>query len=153
MGWMKANRLKSQSDKTEMQLLMMMWLAMDMLFSPFQIGLHSLLRIQSLLELLLDPAIFMDVQVGAVLRNTIQQIGLVHQLELFLEKHDLAKSHILVVVVCLNYCRALCTDQNAASRLTSICCSGHISPVLRNLHFTSLLPGASQSTASALQNL
>ncbi|KAF7251190.1 Enteropeptidase [Varanus komodoensis] len=119
MGWMRANKLKLNPDKTEV-----------------------------LLGVLLDPELSLEAQVTAVARNTFLQLWLIHQLRPFLENDCLGTVTHVLVTSRLDFCNTLyvglplkmvqilqLVQNRAASLLTGTGRCSHITPVLRQLHW------------------
>ncbi|KAF7239466.1 putative RNA-directed DNA polymerase from transposon BS [Varanus komodoensis] len=124
MGWMRANKLKLNPDKTEV---------LD--------KVHGL-------GVLLDPQLSLEAQVTAVARSTFFQLQLIHQLCPYLENDCLATVTHALVTSRLDFCNALYVGlplktvrilqlvQNRAARLlTGTGRYVHMTPVLRQLHW------------------
>ncbi|KAF7250254.1 hypothetical protein EYD10_03943 [Varanus komodoensis] len=122
MGWMRANKLKLNPDKTEVLLVGGSGLRMEdlgLVLNGVALPLRD--RVHSL-GVLLDPELSLEAQVTVVARSAFLQLRLIHQLRPFLENDCLVR--ILQLV------------QNRAARLlmgTGHC--SHITPVLRQLHW------------------
>ncbi|KAF7254422.1 hypothetical protein EYD10_00127 [Varanus komodoensis] len=125
MGWMRANKLKLNPDKTEV-----LW---D--------------KVRSL-GVLLDPELSLEAQVTAAARSAFLQLRLIHQLCPYLEFDCLATVTHALVTSRLDFCNALYMGlplktvrilqlvQNRAARL--LMGTGryvHMTPVLRQLHW------------------
>ncbi|KAF7254753.1 Formin-2, partial [Varanus komodoensis] len=148
MGWMRANKLKLNPDKTEVLLvggsgLRMgdLGLVLNGVALPLRDRVHSL-------GVLLDPELFLEAQVMAVARSAFLQLRLIHQLRPFLENDCLVTVTHTLITSRLDFCNALYVGlplktvrilqlvQNRAARLltgTGHC--SHITPVLRQLHW------------------
>ncbi|KAF7246017.1 putative RNA-directed DNA polymerase from transposon BS [Varanus komodoensis] len=148
MGWMRANKLKLNPDKTEVLLVGGSGLGMgDLGLVLNGVALPLRDRVRSL-GVLLDPELSLEAQVTAVARSAFLQLRLIHQLHPFLENDCLATVTHALVTCRLDFCNALCVGlplktvqilqlvQNRAARLltgTGHC--SHITPVLRQLHW------------------
>uniref|UniRef100_A0A803SUK8 Reverse transcriptase domain-containing protein n=1 Tax=Anolis carolinensis TaxID=28377 RepID=A0A803SUK8_ANOCA len=107
MGWMRANKLKLNPDKTEVLQVSRMsdrgigWL-------PVLDGVALSLKAQVCsLGVLLDSALTLDAQVSAVAGRAFAQLKLVRQLRPYLVKSDLAMVVHALVTSRLDYCNAL----------------------------------------------
>ncbi|XP_053112476.1 uncharacterized protein LOC128327575 [Hemicordylus capensis] len=146
MGWMWANKLKLNPDKTEV-LLVSRRANRDEEILPVLDGVALPLKEQvRSLWVLLDPALLLGAQVEAVARGAFARLQLVHQLCPFLEKADLATVTHALVTSQLDYCNTLYVGlplkniqklqlvQNAAARvLTGAAWWEHITPILKEL--------------------
>ncbi|KAF7251291.1 Dystrophin, partial [Varanus komodoensis] len=148
MGWMRANKLKLNPDKTVVLLLGGSGLGMgdlDLVLNGVALPLRD--RVCSL-GVLLDPELSLEAQVMAVVRSTFLQLRLIHQLRPFLENGCLATVTHALVTSQLDFCNVLYVGlplktvrilqlvQNRAARLlmgTGRC--SHITPVLCQLHW------------------
>ncbi|KAF7239825.1 Ran-binding protein 17 [Varanus komodoensis] len=148
MGWMRANKLKLNPDKTEVLLVgdSSSWvgdlgLALDGVALPLKDRVHSL-------GLLLDPELSLEAQVTAVARSAFLQLRLIHQLRHYLEEDCLATVTHALVTSRLDFCNALYVGlplktvwilqmvQNGAARmLLGTGRYSHITPVLFQLHW------------------
>ncbi|XP_053106346.1 uncharacterized protein LOC128325025 [Hemicordylus capensis] len=151
MGWMWANTLKLNLDKTEVLLVSRranrdeeILLVLDGVALPLKEQVRSL-------GVLLDPALLLEAQVEAVARGAFAWLRLVRQLRPFLEKADLATVTHALVTSRLDYCNALYVGlplknirklqlvQNAAARVLSGAARWeHIIPILKELHWLSV---------------
>uniref|UniRef100_A0A803TMD6 Reverse transcriptase domain-containing protein n=1 Tax=Anolis carolinensis TaxID=28377 RepID=A0A803TMD6_ANOCA len=107
MGWMRANKLKLNPDKTEVLQVSRMsdrgigWLpVLDGAALPLKAQVRSL-------GVLLDSALTLDAQVSAVAGRAFAQLKLVRQLRPYLVKSDLATVVHALVTSRLDYCNAL----------------------------------------------
>ncbi|KAF7246415.1 Serine/threonine-protein kinase RIO3 [Varanus komodoensis] len=148
MGWMRANKLKLNPDKTEVLLVG---------GSGFREGELNLVlnrvalpprdKVRSL-GVLLDPELSLEAQVTAAARSAFLQLRLIHQLRPYLECDCLATVTHALVTSRLDFCNALYVGlplkmvrtlqlvQNRAARL--LMGTGryvHMTPVLRQLHW------------------
>ncbi|KAF7249404.1 5-hydroxytryptamine receptor 4, partial [Varanus komodoensis] len=148
MGWMRANKLKLNLDKTEVLLVGRSGFGeggFDLVLNGVALLLRD--RVRSL-GVLLDPELSLEAQVTAVARSAFLQLQLIHQLCPFLENDCLATVIHALVTSRLDFCNALYVGlplktvrifqllQNRAARLlmgTGRC--SHITPVLRQLHW------------------
>ncbi|KAF7243518.1 putative RNA-directed DNA polymerase from transposon BS, partial [Varanus komodoensis] len=90
MGWMRANKLKLNPDKTEVLLVGGLGLRMgDLGLVLNGVALPLRDRVRSL-GVLLDPELSLEAQVMAVARSAFLQLRLIHQLRPFLENDCLA---------------------------------------------------------------
>ncbi|KAF7245267.1 Lysophospholipid acyltransferase 1 [Varanus komodoensis] len=148
MGWMRANKLKLNPDKTEVLLVSGSGLGMgDLGLVLNGVALPLKDRVRSL-GVLLNPELSLEVQVMAVVRSAFLQLRLIHHLHPFLENDCLATVTHVLVTSRLDFCNALYMGlllktvrilqlvQNRAARLlTGTECCSHITPVLRRLHW------------------
>ncbi|KAF7251321.1 MAP3K7 C-terminal-like protein [Varanus komodoensis] len=148
MGWMRANKLKLNPDKTEVLLVGGSDFEMrDLGLVLNGVALPLRDRVLSLGELL-DPELSLEAQVMAVARSAFLQLRLIHQLRPFLENDCLATVTHALVTSRLGFCNTLYMGlplktvqilqlvQNRAARLltgTGHC--SHITPVLCQLHW------------------
>ncbi|KAF7254503.1 Beta-tectorin [Varanus komodoensis] len=148
MGWMRANKLKLNPDKTEVLLVGgsgfgegEVTLALNGVALPPRDKVRSL-------GVLLDPELSLEAQVTAVARSAFLQLRLIHQLRPYLENDCLATVTHALVTSRLDFCNALYVGlplkmvrilqlvQNRAARLlTGTGRYGHMTPVLRQLHW------------------
>ncbi|KAF7234592.1 Vomeronasal type-2 receptor 26 [Varanus komodoensis] len=151
MGWMRANKLKLNPDKTEVLLVGESGSGMgdlDLALNGVALPLKD--RVRSL-GALLNPELSLEAQVTAVARSPFLQLQLIHQLRPYLENDCLATVTHALVTSRLDFCNALYMGlplktvrilqlvQNRAARLltgTGRC--SHITPVLRQLHWLPL---------------
>ncbi|KAF7239998.1 Pro-neuregulin-1, membrane-bound isoform [Varanus komodoensis] len=141
IGWMRANKLSLNPDKTEVLLVGGDFdPVMDRVALPLKDRVHSL-------GVLLDPELSLEFQVVAVARSAFLQLRLIHQLCPYLNKHSLATVIHALVTSHLDYCnplyvglplktvRILQLVQNIAARLlTGTGRYSHITPILYQLH-------------------
>ncbi|KAF7242353.1 putative RNA-directed DNA polymerase from transposon BS [Varanus komodoensis] len=107
MGWMRANKLKLNPDKTEVLLVGGSGLGMGDLGLVLN-GVALPLRDRVLsLGVLLDPELSLEAQVTAVARSTFLQLRLIHQLRAFLENDCLATVTHALVTSRLDFCNVL----------------------------------------------
>ncbi|KAF7247673.1 Poly(rC)-binding protein 3, partial [Varanus komodoensis] len=148
MGWMRANKLKLNPDKTEVLLVG---------GSGFREGDLNLVlngvalpprdKVRSL-GVLLDPELSLEAQVTTAARSAFLQLRLIHQLRPYLEYDCLATVTHALVTSRLDFCNALYVGlplktvrilqlvQNRAARLlTGTGRYVHMTPVLRQLHW------------------
>ncbi|KAF7252767.1 putative RNA-directed DNA polymerase from transposon BS [Varanus komodoensis] len=148
MGWMRANKLKLNPDKTEVLLVGGLGFGMgdfDLVLNGVALPLKD--RVHSL-GVLLNPELSLEAQVTEVVRSAFLQLQLVHQLHPYLENYCLATVTHALVTSRLDFCNTLYVGlplkmvqilqlvQNRAARLltgTGHC--SHITPVLRQLHW------------------
>ncbi|KAF7249279.1 Peroxisome proliferator-activated receptor gamma coactivator 1-beta [Varanus komodoensis] len=148
MGWMRANKLKLNPDKTEVLLVGGSGFRegeLNLVLNGVALPLRD--KVCSL-GVLLDPELSLEAQVTAVARSAFLQLQLIHQLRPYLEydclatvTHALVTSHLdfcnaLYVGLPLKMVRILQLVQNRAARLltgTGRCV--HMTPVLRQLHW------------------
>uniref|UniRef100_R4GDA2 Reverse transcriptase domain-containing protein n=1 Tax=Anolis carolinensis TaxID=28377 RepID=R4GDA2_ANOCA len=107
MGWMRANKLKLNPDKTEVLQVSRMpdrgigWQpVLDGVALPLKAQVRSL-------GVLLDSSLTLDAQVSAVAGRAFAQLKLVRQLRPYLVKSDLAMVVHALVTSRLDYCNAL----------------------------------------------
>ncbi|KAF7244471.1 Ubiquitin-conjugating enzyme E2 U [Varanus komodoensis] len=148
LGWMRANKLKLNPDKTEVLLVGGSGLGigdLGLVLNGVAIPLRD--RVRSL-GVLLDPELSLEAQVTVVARSTFLQLRLIHQLRPFLENDCLATVTHALVTSRLDFCNALyvglplktvrilqLVQNRAASLLTGTGRCSHITPVLRQLHW------------------
>uniref|UniRef100_A0A670ISF5 Reverse transcriptase domain-containing protein n=1 Tax=Podarcis muralis TaxID=64176 RepID=A0A670ISF5_PODMU len=147
-GWMAANRLRLNPDKTEV----LFWgdrgwagvgdsLVLNGVTVPLKDQVHSL-------GVILDSQLSMEAQVNSVSRVAVYQLHLVRRLRPYLPADCLARVVHALVISRLDYCNALYVGlplkvtqklqliQNAAAGLgTGSGRRDHITPVLRDLHW------------------
>ncbi|KAF7250405.1 Vacuolar protein sorting-associated protein 13A [Varanus komodoensis] len=148
MGWMRANKLKLNPDKTEVLLVGgssfgegELNQVLNGVALPLRDKVHSL-------GVLLDPELSLEAQVTAVARSAFFQLRLIHQLRPYLEYDCLATVTHALVTSRLDFCNALYVGlplkmvrilqlvQNRAARLlTGTGRYVHMTPVLRQLHW------------------
>ncbi|KAF7244371.1 putative RNA-directed DNA polymerase from transposon BS [Varanus komodoensis] len=107
MGWMKANKLKFNPDKTEILLVggLGSWVGdFDLVLNGVALPLKD--RVRSL-GVLLDPELSLEAQVTVVARSTFLQLWLIHQLRPYLENDCLAIVTHALVTSQLDFCYAL----------------------------------------------
>uniref|UniRef100_A0A8D2L4R7 Reverse transcriptase domain-containing protein n=1 Tax=Varanus komodoensis TaxID=61221 RepID=A0A8D2L4R7_VARKO len=147
MGWMRANKLELNPDKTEVLLVGGLGFGvgdLDLVVNGVALPLRD--RVRSL-GVLLDAELSLEAQVTAVARSAFLQLRLIHQLHPYLEDDCLATVTHALGTSRLDFCNALYVGlplktvqilqlvQNRAARLltgTGHC--SHITPVLRQLH-------------------
>ncbi|KAF7249994.1 putative RNA-directed DNA polymerase from transposon BS [Varanus komodoensis] len=148
MGWMRANKLKLNPDKTEVLLVGGSGFGegeLNLVLNGVALPLRDKVRS---LGVLLDPELSLEAQVTAVARSAFLQLRLIHQLRPYLENdclatvtHALVTSHldfcnVLYVGLPLKTVRILQLVQNrAATLLTGTGRYVHMTPVLRQLHW------------------
>ncbi|KAF7250196.1 Cytoplasmic polyadenylation element-binding protein 1 [Varanus komodoensis] len=148
MGWMRANKLKHNPDKTEILLVGGSDLGMGDLGLVLKgVAFPPRGRVHSL-GVPLDPELSLEAQVTVVARSAFLQLRLIHQLCPLLGNDCLATVTHALVTSRLDFCNALYVGlplkmvrilqlvQNRAARLlmgTGRC--SHITPVLRQLHW------------------
>ncbi|KAF7238180.1 Complement C1q-like protein 3 [Varanus komodoensis] len=106
MGWMRANKLSLNPDKTEVLLVCSAGLqvggfdpVLDGVALPLKDRVHSL-------GVLLDPELSLEFQVAVVARSAFLQLRLIHQLRPYLDEHSLATVIHALVTSRLDYCNA-----------------------------------------------
>ncbi|KAF7241564.1 Signal peptide peptidase-like 2A [Varanus komodoensis] len=107
MGWMRANKLKLNPDKTEVLLVggSNSWVGdLGLVLNGVALPLRD--RVRSL-GVLLDPELSLEAQVTAVARSAFLQLRLIHQLRPFLENDCLATVTHALVTSRLVFCNAL----------------------------------------------
>ncbi|KAF7250878.1 Protein translocase subunit SecA [Varanus komodoensis] len=148
MGWMRAYKLKLNSDKMEVLLVggLSSWVGdLDLVLNGVALPLKD--RVHSL-RVLLNPELTLEAQVSAVARSAFHQLRLIHQLRRYLEDNCLATVTHPLVTSRLDFCNALYMGlslktvrilqmvQNRATRL--LMRTGHyshITPVPYQLHW------------------
>ncbi|KAF7246443.1 Protein NEL [Varanus komodoensis] len=143
MGWMRANKLKLNPDKTEVLLVG----GSGFGEGDLKVALPPRDKVRSL-GVLLDPELSLEAQVTAAARSAFLQLRLIHQLHPYLEYNCLATVTHVLVTSRLDFCNALYVGlplkmvqilqlvQNRAARLlTGTGCYVHMTPVLRQLHW------------------
>ncbi|KAF7251651.1 hypothetical protein EYD10_02851 [Varanus komodoensis] len=148
MGWMRANKLKLNPDKTEVLLVGGSGFGegeLNLVLNGVALPLRDKVRS---LGVLLDPELSLEAQVTAVARSAFLQLRLIHQLRPYLENDCLATVTHALVTSRLDFCNALYVGlplktvrilqlvQNRAARL--LMGTGryvHMTPVLRQLHW------------------
>ncbi|KAF7236082.1 hypothetical protein EYD10_17124 [Varanus komodoensis] len=148
MGWMRANKLKPNPDKTEVLLVGGSGVGeggFDLVFNGVALPLRDMV---CSLGVLLDPELSLEAQVTAVAKSAFLQLRLIHQLHPYLEYDCLATVTHALVTSCLYFCNALYVGlplktvqilqlvQNRAARLlTGTGRYVHVTPVHRQLHW------------------
>ncbi|KAF7237117.1 putative RNA-directed DNA polymerase from transposon BS [Varanus komodoensis] len=148
MGWMRANKLKLNPDKTEVLLVGGSGFGeggFDLVLNGATLPLRDKVRS---LGVLLDLELSLEAQVTAVARSAFLQLRLIHQLRPYLEYDCLATVTHALVTSRLDFCNALYVGlplktvrtlqlvQNRAARLlTGTGRYAHMTPVLRQLHW------------------
>ncbi|KAF7247959.1 putative RNA-directed DNA polymerase from transposon BS [Varanus komodoensis] len=148
MGWMRANKLKLNPDKTEVLLVGGSGFGegeLNLVLNGVALPLRDKVRS---LGVLLDPELSLEAQVTAVARSAFLQLRLIHQLRPYLEYDCLETVTHALVTSCLDFCNALYVGlplkmvrilqlvQNRAARLlTGTGRYVHMTPVLRQLHW------------------
>ncbi|KAF7246159.1 putative RNA-directed DNA polymerase from transposon BS [Varanus komodoensis] len=148
MGWMRANKLKLNPDKTEVLLVGGSGFGeggFDLVVNGIALPLRDKVRS---LGVLLDPELSLEAQVTAAARSAFLQLRLINQLRPYLEydclvmvAHALVTSRLdfcntLYVGLPLKMVRILQLVQNRAARLlTGTGCCVHMTPDLRQLHW------------------
>ncbi|KAF7237627.1 cGMP-inhibited 3',5'-cyclic phosphodiesterase A [Varanus komodoensis] len=148
MGWMRANKLNLNPDKTEALLVGGSGFGeggFDLVLNGVALPLRDKVRS---LGVLLDPELSLEAQVTAVARSAFFQLRLIHQLRPYLEYDCLATVTHVLVTSCLDFCdtlyvglplktvRILQLVQNrAAGLLMGTGRYVHMTPVLRQLHW------------------
>ncbi|KAF7243052.1 putative RNA-directed DNA polymerase from transposon BS [Varanus komodoensis] len=151
MGWMRANKLKLNPDKTEVLLVGGSGFGegeLNLVLNGVALPLRDKVRS---LGVLLNPELSLEAQVTAVARSAFFQLRLIHQLRPYLEYDCLATMTHALVTPRLDFCNALYVGlplktvrilqfvQNRAARL--LMGTGHyvhMTPVLRQLHWLSI---------------
>ncbi|KAF7252107.1 putative RNA-directed DNA polymerase from transposon BS [Varanus komodoensis] len=148
MGWMRANKLKLNPDKTEVLLVGGSGFGEgDLNLVLNGVALPPRDKVRSL-GVLLDPELSLEAQVTAAARSAFLQLRLIHQLRRYLEYDCLATVTHALVTSRLDFCNALYVGlplktvrilqlvQNRAARLlTGTGRYVHMTPVLRQLHW------------------
>ncbi|KAF7245607.1 Harmonin [Varanus komodoensis] len=148
MGWMRANKLKLNPDKTEVLLVGGSGFGegeLNLVLNGVALPLRDKVRS---LGVLLNPELSLEAQVTAVARSAFLQLRLIHQLRPYLENDCLATVTHALVTSRLDFCNALYVGlplktvrilqlvQNRAARLlTGTGRYVHMTPVLRQLHW------------------
>uniref|UniRef100_A0A8D2Q3W3 Reverse transcriptase domain-containing protein n=1 Tax=Varanus komodoensis TaxID=61221 RepID=A0A8D2Q3W3_VARKO len=148
MGWMRANKLKLNPDKTEVLLVGRSGFRegdLNLVMNGVVVRLRDKVRS---LGVLLDPELSLEAQVTAVARSAFFQLWLIHQLRTYLENDCLATVTHALVTSRLDFCnmlyvglplktvRILQLVQNRAARLlTGTGRYVHMTPVLHQLHW------------------
>ncbi|KAF7239029.1 hypothetical protein EYD10_14250 [Varanus komodoensis] len=148
MGWMRANKLKLNPDKTEVLLVGGSGFRegeLNLVLNGVALPLRDKVRS---LGVLLDPELSLEAQVTEVARSAFLQLRLIHQLRPYLEYDCLATVTHALVTSRLDFCNAVYVGlplktvrilqlvQNRAARLLPG--TGryvHMTPVLRQLHW------------------
>uniref|UniRef100_A0A670II88 Reverse transcriptase domain-containing protein n=1 Tax=Podarcis muralis TaxID=64176 RepID=A0A670II88_PODMU len=147
-GWMAANRLRLNPDKTEVLFLgdrERVGVGDSLVLNGVTVPLKDQVRS---LGVILDSQLSMEAQVNSVSRAAVYQLHLVRRLRPYLPANCLARVVHALVISRLDYCNALYVGlplkvtrklqliQNAAARLvTGSGRRDHITPVLRDLHW------------------
>ncbi|KAF7236187.1 putative RNA-directed DNA polymerase from transposon BS [Varanus komodoensis] len=148
MGWMRANKLKFNPDKTEVLLVGGSGFGEGELNLVLNgVALPPRDKVRSL-GVLLDPELSLEAQVTAAARSAFLQVRLIHQLRPYLEYDCLATVTHALVTSRLDFCNALHVGlplkmvrilqlvQNRAARLlTGTGRYVHMTPVLQQLHW------------------
>ncbi|KAF7247658.1 RNA-directed DNA polymerase from mobile element jockey [Varanus komodoensis] len=148
MGWMRANKLKLNPDKTEVLLVGSSGFREgDLNLVLNGVALPPRDKVRSL-GVLLDPELSLEAQVTTAARSAFLQLRLIHQLRPYLEYDCLATVTHALVTSRLDFCNALYVGlplktvrilqlvQNRAARLlTGTGRYVHMTPVLRQLHW------------------
>ncbi|KAF7247075.1 putative RNA-directed DNA polymerase from transposon BS [Varanus komodoensis] len=148
MGWMRANKLKLNPDKTEVLLVGGSGFGEGELNLVLNgVALPHRDKVRSL-GVLLDPELSLEAQVTAVARSAFFQLRLIHQLHPYLENDCLVTVTHALVTSRLDFCNELYMGlplktvwilqlvQNRAARLlTGTGRYVHMTPVLRQLHW------------------
>ncbi|KAF7246806.1 Chorion-specific transcription factor GCMa, partial [Varanus komodoensis] len=148
MGWMRANKLKLNPDKTEVLLVGGSGFGeggFDLVLNGVALPLRDKVRS---LGVLLDPEHSLEAQVTAAARSAFLQLRLINQLRPYLEYDCLATVTHVLVTSRLDFCNVLYVGlplktvrilqlvQNRAARLlTGTGRYVHMTPVLRQLHW------------------
>ncbi|KAF7254272.1 putative RNA-directed DNA polymerase from transposon BS, partial [Varanus komodoensis] len=148
MGWMRANKLKLNPDKTEVLLVGGSGFGeggVDLVLNGATLPLRDKVRS---LGVLLDLELSLEAQVTAVARSAFLQLRLINQLRPYLEFDCLATVTHALVTSRLDFCnvlyvglplktvRTLQLVQNRAARLlTGTGRYAHMTPVLHQLHW------------------
>ncbi|KAF7246934.1 Transmembrane protease serine 12 [Varanus komodoensis] len=148
MGWMRANKLKLNPDKTEVLLVGGSGFGegeLNLVLNGVALPLRDKVRS---LGVLLVPELSLEAQVTAVARSAFFQLRLIHQLRPYLEYDCLATVTHALVTSRLDFCNALYVGlplktvrilqlvQNRAARLlTGTGRYVHMTPVLCQLHW------------------
>uniref|UniRef100_A0A8D2J284 Reverse transcriptase domain-containing protein n=1 Tax=Varanus komodoensis TaxID=61221 RepID=A0A8D2J284_VARKO len=148
MGWMRANKLKLNPDKTEVLLVGGSGFGEGELNLVLNgVALPPRAKVRSL-GMLLDPELSLEAQVTTAARSAFLQLRLIHQLRPYLEYDCLATVTHALVTSHLDFCNAFYVGlplktvrilqlvQNRAARLlTGTGRYVHMTPVLRQLHW------------------
>ncbi|KAF7246312.1 Methyltransferase-like protein 4 [Varanus komodoensis] len=148
MGWMRANKLKLNPDKTEVLLVGGSGFGEGELNLVLNgVALPPRDKVRSL-GVLLDSELSLEAQVTTAARSAFLQLRLIHQLRPYLEYDCLATVTHALVTSRLDFCNALYVGlplktvrilqlvQNRAARLlTGTGRYVHMTPVLRQLHW------------------
>ncbi|KAF7254640.1 putative RNA-directed DNA polymerase from transposon BS [Varanus komodoensis] len=148
MGWMRANKLKLNPDKTEVLLVGGSGFGeggFDLVLNGATLPLRDKVRS---LGVLLNPELSLEAQVTVAARSAFLQLRLINQLRPYLEYDCLATVTHALVTSRLDFCNALYVGlplktvrtlqlvQNRAARLlTGTGRYAHMTPVLRQLHW------------------
>ncbi|KAF7239530.1 putative RNA-directed DNA polymerase from transposon BS [Varanus komodoensis] len=148
MGWMRANKLKLNPDKTDVLLVGGLAFGegeLNLVLNGVAFPLRDNFRS---LGVLLDPELSLEAQLTAAARSAFLQLWLIHQLRPYLEYDCLATVTHALVTSRLDFCNALYVGlplktvrilqlvQNRAARLlTGTGRYVHMTPVLRQLHW------------------
>ncbi|KAF7242656.1 Inactive N-acetylated-alpha-linked acidic dipeptidase-like protein 2 [Varanus komodoensis] len=148
MGWMMANKLKLNPDKTEVLLVGGSGFGegeLNLVLNGVALPIGDKVRS---LGVLLDPELSLEAQVTAVARSAFFQLRVIHQLRPYLEYNCLVTVTQALVTSRLDFCDALYMGlplktvrilqlvQNRAARLlTGTGHYVHMTPVLRQLHW------------------
>uniref|UniRef100_A0A803TBL4 Reverse transcriptase domain-containing protein n=1 Tax=Anolis carolinensis TaxID=28377 RepID=A0A803TBL4_ANOCA len=152
MGWMRANKLKLNPDKTEVLQVSRStdrgigWLpVLDGVALPLKAQVRSL-------GVLLDSSLSLDAQVSAVAGRAFAQLKLVHQLRLYLEKSGLTTVVHALVTSRMDYCNALyvglplktvrklqLVQRSAARLLTGAAYREWSTPLFKQLHWLPII--------------
>ncbi|KAF7250970.1 Interleukin-1 receptor accessory protein-like 1, partial [Varanus komodoensis] len=148
MGWMRANKLKLNPDKTEVLLVGGSGFGeggFDLVLNGVALPLRDKVRS---LGVLLDLELSLEAQVTVVARSAFLQLQLINQLRPYLEYDCLATVTHVLVTSRLDFCNTLYVGlplktvrilqlvQNRAARLlTGTGRYVHMTPVLRQLHW------------------
>ncbi|KAF7237686.1 putative RNA-directed DNA polymerase from transposon BS, partial [Varanus komodoensis] len=145
IGWMRANKLSLNPDKTEVLLVGSTGLQVGD-FNPVldRVALPLKDRVYNL-GVLLAPELSLEFQVVAV---AFLQLRLIHQLHPYLDEHSLATVIHALVTSHLDYCNMLCVRlplntvqilqlvlNRTARPLTETSHYSHVTPVLYQLHW------------------
>ncbi|KAF7246206.1 NIPA-like protein 2 [Varanus komodoensis] len=148
MGWMRANKVKLNPDKTEVLLVGGLGFGeveLNLVLNGVALPLRDKVRS---LGVLLDPELSLEAQVTVVARSAFFQLRLIHQLCPYLEYDCLVTVTHALVTSRLDFCNVLYVGlplkmvwilqlvQNRTARLlTGTGRYAHMTPVLRQLHW------------------
>ncbi|KAF7253513.1 Vacuolar protein 8 [Varanus komodoensis] len=144
MGWMRANKLKLNPDKTEVLMVgdSSFWVS-DLVPALAGVAVPLKDRVHSL-GVLLDPELSLEAQVMTVARSAFLQLRLIHLLRPYPEENCLATVTHTLVTSRLDYCNTLYVGlplktvrilQMVQNRAARTGCYSYITSVLYQLHW------------------